>query len=89
MFSDMFTYTENNIESHRNTENINIYPKAHQQHENTYQFLQNKNSKNDKIHIKKKKEKKKTKFQRCMLICIALILFYVEGHRAQLVLVIV
>ena len=32
---NMFIYTENDIESYRNTQNINIYPKAHQKHENT------------------------------------------------------
>ena len=33
--NNMFIYTENNTESHRNTRNINIYPKTHQKHENT------------------------------------------------------
>ena len=31
----MFMNTENDTESHRNTQNINIYPKTHQKHENT------------------------------------------------------
>ena len=32
----MFINTENDIGSHRNTHNINIQPKAHQQNENTF-----------------------------------------------------
>ena len=30
----MFIYTENDIESHRNTQNINIQPEKHQKHVN-------------------------------------------------------
>ena len=32
----MFIYTEDVAESHRNTQNINIQPKIHQKHENTF-----------------------------------------------------
>ena len=42
---NMFIYTENDIESHRNTQNINIKPKTHPKHENTFSKIQ-KNLKN-------------------------------------------
>ena len=37
----MFIYIENDIESHRNTQNINIQHKIHQQHENTFSKVLN------------------------------------------------
>ena len=65
----MFIYTENNIESHRNTQNTNIYiaPKT-KQHENTFLFYF-KSPYFSKEHLKN---------QRCMMLCMALFIFYVE-----------
>ena len=37
----MFIYTQNDPESHKNTQNINIYPKTHQKHTNIFQIFQN------------------------------------------------
>ena len=36
----MFIYTENDPESHRNTQNIKIKPRTHQYHENTFASFQ-------------------------------------------------
>ena len=40
VFFNMFLYTENDTESHRNTKNINIYPKIHKKHEKTFQLFE-------------------------------------------------
>ena len=68
----MFIYTENDTESNRNTQNINIYPKAHQKHENTL-----KQTKTTMLFSFQKFE-----HQRSMLFFITLSIFYVEGHTA-------
>ena len=41
----MFIYAENDTKSHRNTQNIHIYPKTHPKHGNTCIFQKNNNQK--------------------------------------------
>ena len=36
----LYIYIENDIESHRSTQSINILSKTHQKHENTYIFFE-------------------------------------------------
>ena len=36
----MFIYTENDTETHRKTQNIDMWPKTHQKHENTFQTFE-------------------------------------------------
>ena len=62
----MFLYTENNNKSHRNTQNINMQPKAHQTHENTFHFYFISPKPKTNINISEKKKHQGN--QRCMLI---------------------
>ena len=68
----MFIYTDQDIESNRNTQKINIYPKTHQTHETTLKLLS--------LSKKQKEQISRPKKQRCMLIWMTLFIFYVEGH---------
>ena len=90
---NMFIYTKNDIDSHRNTQNINIYAKTPKALEFMIKFTENINVL--KIHFSFQKNQVQND-QRYMLICMALfifcifyiilyilyILYIVEGHTA-------
>ena len=69
----MIIYTENDTESHRNIQNINIYPKTYSKHEKCVNF--------QNIQTDQKSIFPKTIIKQ-MLILMALLIFYVEGNTA-------
>ena len=75
----MFTYTENDIESHETLKTSIDSPKHTN---NTKTHDQVCNSSNIFKNIYSSQKKKVQTNQSCMLICIVLFIFNVEGHPA-------
>ena len=74
----MFIYIENDTETHRNTQNINMSPKYTKNTKTPLNLL--KQSKQIEIYIFLNFQIHG--IQLCMLIFMALFIFYVEGHTA-------